>query len=157
MDLAALAWDVDVTTGVFGIPIGALPEIRATTGDHFGQVHAVEELGPIPLTADVVDANAALFAQGGFAPGIVKATYGTGVFVAANVGDRPVVPDNGLLPYCRPGRLTGTPRTRWRAECSAPGAAIDWLVSAGLLASPEMSADVAAGADESRGVIVVPS
>jgi glycerol kinase len=156
MDLAARDWAADIAVDVFGIPAGALPEIRPTTGGHFGHFHAVENLGPIPLTADVVDGNAALFAQGGFAPGVVKATYGTGVFVAANVGHRPVVPDNGLLPFVA-WEIDGQAAYSVEGGVFDAGTAIDWLVSAGLLGSPEMSGYVAATADENRGVIVVPS
>ena len=40
-----------------------------------------------PITAVLGDQQSALFGQACFRPAVVKATYGTGVFLLANVGD----------------------------------------------------------------------
>ena len=53
-----------------------------------GVVAEAELLGAaVPLAGIAGDQQAALFGQGCFAPGEVKATYGTGTFVLANVGE----------------------------------------------------------------------
>ena len=41
------------------------------------------------------DQQAALFGQACFAPGMVKATYGTGCFLLLNTGDEPVASPTG--------------------------------------------------------------
>ena len=156
MNLAGLRWDPEVATRVFGVPVEALPEIRPTTGRHFGEIHAGEDLGRVPFTADVVDANAALLVQGGRDPRIVKATYGTGAFIAATVGERPVIPDNGLLPFAA-WQIDGTTSYAVEGGVFDVGTAMGWLVDLGLLDSPAASAEVARTASDGQGVVMVPS
>ena len=84
MNLATCDWDPDLCE-IFEIPIEFLPEIRPTTA-HFG---AVSSRGrEVPITANVVDQQAALLGHGCFRAGQIKATFGTGVFTLANVGER---------------------------------------------------------------------
>jgi len=83
MNLATCNWDTDLCE-LFEIPPEALPEIRPTTGD-FGVVTAAGR--EIPITASVVDQQAALVGHGCYASGQIKATFGTGVFALANVGE----------------------------------------------------------------------
>jgi glycerol kinase len=154
MNLARRTWDSDVAEGVFEIPVDVLPEIRPSTGRHFSQVKELGGLGPIPITADVVDANAALFAQGCFSPDIVKATYGTGAFVAASVGADPVLPQNGLLPFVG-WQIASTTTYTVEGGVFDVGTAIDWLVQAGLVASP--AATEQAAGEDTGGVVMVPS
>jgi glycerol kinase len=151
MDLALRSWDPEIANDVFGIPVDVLPEIRPSAGAHFGAIRS--EHGPIPITADVVDANAALFAQGCFAPQIVKATYGTGAFVAVSAGPAPVIPTNGLLPFV--GRQLGDD-VSYSVEDGVfdVGTAIDWLMRTGLLEKAQATERVGADACD---VIMIPS
>src|SRR4051794_10138074 len=82
---------------VFGVPIEVLPEIRDTAGDLGALTH---ESWPVelPFRGQVVDQQAALAGAACVEPGRVKATYGTGVFVLAHVGDQVPEPAGGLLP-----------------------------------------------------------
>lgn len=155
MNLVGAEWDAEIAQEVFGLSIEVLPEIQPSAGLHFGRVRTADHLRHIPLTADVVDANAAQFAQCGFAREIVKVTYGSGAFAAAAVGPEPVVPDNGLLPFVA-WQINEEILYSIEGGVFDVGTAIDWLVSAGLLPSAAASAELAAGADN-RGVIVVPS
>lgn len=72
MDLRTLHWDADLCA-LFGVPMEALPAIRPTTGD-------LGRIGALPLTASVVDQQAALYGHGCRAPGDGKITFGTGAF-----------------------------------------------------------------------------
>ena len=91
MNLETLQWD-PVLADLFGVPIECLPEIRPTTGD-FGTIDG------IPITASVVDQQAALFGHGGRKPGDAKITFGTGAFALAIAGSKPLKdPKSGLLP-----------------------------------------------------------
>ena len=74
MPLDTCTWDPELCT-LFGVPIECLPEIRSTAGD-FGQV------GKTPVTASLVDQQAALFGHG--CPS--KITFGTGAFALTVTG-----------------------------------------------------------------------
>ena len=78
MNLETCQWDDDLCR-LFGVPRQCLPEIRATAGP-FGAV------GGTPVTASLVDQQAALFGHGCAAPGDAKITFGTGAFALAVAG-----------------------------------------------------------------------
>jgi glycerol kinase len=86
MGLRSLAWDADLLSW-FGIPAATLPRLVATAGD-LGELAHPSWGGPLPLRAMVCDQPAALAGHGAFMPGVIKATYGTGVFVLAIAGAR---------------------------------------------------------------------
>jgi glycerol kinase len=94
----------------------------------------VPELDHVPITAILGDQQSALFGQACFAPGLVKATYGTGAFVLANAG--PAVPPvvDGLITTVAwdLGSLGGV---TYALEGSAfvAGAAVQWLRDLGLI------------------------
>jgi glycerol kinase len=91
MNLETLQWDPQLAD-LFGVPIECLPEIRPTAGD-FGAIDGV------PVTASMVDQQAALFGHGCRKPGDAKITFGTGAFALAIAGDKPLKnPKTGLLP-----------------------------------------------------------
>jgi glycerol kinase len=74
MSLETCSWDPELCK-LFGVPMECLPEIRSTAGD-FGKV------GKIPVTASLVDQQAALFGHGCPA----KITFGTGAFALIVTG-----------------------------------------------------------------------
>lgn len=90
MNLETGQWDADLCR-LFGVPIDALADIRSTTG-RFGAI------GGLPIVANVVDQQAALFGHGCRRGGQAKITFGTGAFALA-VADRNVAADAaaGLL------------------------------------------------------------
>ena len=91
MSLATCTWD-DELCKLFGVPIECLPEIRSTAGE-FGKI------GKTPVTASLVDQQAALFGHGSTRPGDAKITFGTGAFVLAVVGSSRVDGSRlGVLP-----------------------------------------------------------
>jgi len=91
MNLETLQWD-PALADLFGVPIECLPEIRSTAGE-FGAIDGV------PVTASMVDQQAALFGHGCRKPGDAKITFGTGAFALAIAGSKPLKdPKTGLLP-----------------------------------------------------------
>ena len=91
MNLETLAWD-PVLCDLFGVPVDCLPEIVPTAG-------ALGEIDGMPLTASMVDQQAALFGHGCRRRGDAKITFGTGAFALAIAGDRPLRDAaSGLLP-----------------------------------------------------------
>jgi glycerol kinase len=95
MNLETGNWDPELCR-IFAVPIEALPAIVPTTGD-FG---AVESGGRrIPITASVVDQQAALYGHGCRRTGDAKITFGTGAFALAVTGEEQHrAPAQGLLP-----------------------------------------------------------
>ena len=91
---------------------------RDTAGD-LGALRHPDWPQELPLRARCVDQQAALAGAGCVEPGLAKATYGTGVFVLAHVGDERPRPRAGC---CRPlrGEWTGRWSTRSTAACSPP-------------------------------------
>ncbi len=77
MALADLAWDAQALA-IFDIPAAILPRI-CPSSCIFGETAAVGRLpAGIPIAGLIGDSHASLYGLGGFWPGRVKATYGTG-------------------------------------------------------------------------------
>lgn len=77
MDLRTCQWSAALTD-VFNIPLAALPDIHPSAG-LLGETAAHGSLpAGIAIMSMIGDSHAALFGQGGFTPGLVKATLGTG-------------------------------------------------------------------------------
>jgi len=74
-------WDENLLK-FFGVMREQLPEVRPSSGV-FGET----EFGPVCGVAG--DQQGAMFAQGCYEPGIVKNTYGTGLFMMMNTGHTP--------------------------------------------------------------------
>ncbi|AXV17640.1 glycerol kinase (plasmid) [Neorhizobium sp. SOG26] len=89
LNLSTLEWDPELCA-MFGVPIEALPPIRSTTGalGNFSN--------GLPLTASIVDQQAALFGHGARNAGDAKITFGTGAF-ALTLTDR-LLRTPGVLP-----------------------------------------------------------
>lgn len=76
-NLHTCAWD-PVLLDLFGIPLAALAPIQPSAGFFAETVAAGGLPAGIPIMAMIGDSHAALYGQGGFVPGLVKATLGTG-------------------------------------------------------------------------------
>jgi glycerol kinase len=122
--LDSCRWDDDLHQA-FGIPRGLLPDVRPSTGP-FGVTRGVSPVPDgLPVLAVLGDSHAALLAQAGSRPGVVKATFGTGCSVMA------VIPPDARPP-------AGLSRTiAWQDGTSPPvfaaegniasaGAAVRW-------------------------------
>ncbi len=77
LDIDTGAWDESLL-GIFGVPLACLPRVVSS----IGPFPALRQLSPLPdglpVLAVMADSHAALFAHGGWRPGVVKATFGTG-------------------------------------------------------------------------------
>jgi glycerol kinase len=111
----------------------------------------------LPLRARFVDQQAALAGAGCVEPGLVKATYGTGVFVLAHAGTERPNPGGGLLPTVA-WRVNG--QVEWAIDGGVftAGALLEWLSrDLGLAADPAALASAAAEVEDSGGVRVLPA
>jgi glycerol kinase len=126
-DIEGLAWS-DELCDLLGVPMGALPEVRPTSG-RFGVTAATTDLGPgIPIAGVAGDQQAALFGQACFEAGMTKNTYGTGSFVLMNVGPTCPPPVDGLLTTVAWTLGPDQPATyAYEGAIFITGAAIQWL------------------------------
>ena len=153
--LGAPRWD-PALVGLFGVPAGVLPEIADTTGE-LGTLRHASWPQELPLLARCVDQQAALAGAGCVRPGLVKATYGTGVFVLAHAGTERPSPGGGLLPTVA-WNVNG--RVEWAIDGGVftAGALLDWLSrDLGLAADPAALGAAAATVDDPGGVKVLPA
>jgi glycerol kinase len=140
---------------VFGLPIEVLPEVRDTIGD-LGVLRHPDWPVELRLTGQTVDQQAALAGAGCVIPGRVKATYGTGVFVLAHVGDEIPRPAGGLLPTVA-WRINGRVEYALDGGVFAAGAMLEWMCrELGVAENPAALGELARGADDSAGALVLP-
>ncbi len=148
-------WDPDVLD-LLEIPRAILPSIQPSCSA-FGSVPA-DVLGrALPVTAALVDQQAALFGQACHAPGDVKVTYGTGAFILLNTGRELPTSRHGLLPTVAWSRGADVTYAL-DGGIYVAGAAIQWLRDGlGIIASAEETAALAASVPDSGGVVFVPA
>jgi len=149
VDVDTLTWDRELLE-LFGLAQEPLPTI--VRNDQI--VGSTSAFGaPAPVAGLIVDQQAALVAQRCLSPGSAKCTFGTGAFLLANTGDQAVRSTQGLTTsaawslneeraYCLDGQVY------------TAGSAVRWMVSAGLLSSPE-ALDAECG-DTTGGAAFVP-
>ncbi|TWG55263.1 FGGY family carbohydrate kinase [Aminobacter sp. J44] len=149
MNLETRQWDPELCR-LFGVPMECLPEIGLTAGEVLGEVNGV------PLTASVVDQQAALYGHGCRKPGDAKITFGTGAFALAVTGTQILrAPDLGLLPTVA---WSLPHETTYAVDGGVydAGATIEWLRRIGLLQNVSLS-EFPNGPAISRGLAFVPA
>lgn len=165
-DIRSLRWTEQLCE-LFGVPRAALPEVRPTCGS-LGTVGGelagrAPSLAGTPIAAVAGDQQAALFGQACFAPGLAKATYGTGTFVLVHAGSQAPPPADGLLTTVawHLGDHAGDDEPlAYALEGSdlASGAAIEWLRDGlGVLAHPAELEGLAASVADAGGLVAVPA
>ena len=129
LNLQQVKWDKKLCE-IFGVPIECLPEIVPTTGD-FGLI--TTDYGPTPITASIVDQQAALYGFGCRSKGDAKITFGTGAFALMVTGEETVnEPERGLLPTVA-WQLDGAkPVFALEGGVYTASASINWARSLGL-------------------------
>ena len=157
LDIGRGAWD-DELVELMEVPRALLPEVRSSS-----EVYATTDPAifgrPIPIAGAAGDQQAATFGQACFDDGDAKVTLGTGAFLLANTGERPVASRHGLLTT-----------VAWRLGPAAPlvyalegsvfvtGAAVQWLRDGlGLFTDSAEVERLAGGVADSGGVVVVPA
>src|SRR5579859_6096830 len=151
LDLERGDWSPEAC-GLFGLDPAAQPRIAANA-EVIGETDA---FGPtLPVSALVVDQQAALFAESCFEPGQAKCTYGTGAFLLANAGRAPARSGSGLA-ACVAWRLGQETAFCLDGQVYTAGAAVSWLRELGLLNAPA-ELDQAHGPPPLDGPLFVPA
>ncbi|MFJ4428950.1 FGGY family carbohydrate kinase [Streptomyces bobili] len=150
LDLDSAAWDGELAD-LFGLGGERMPRIVASdevvgTTRTFGQ--------EVPVAGLIVDQQAALVAEACLEQGAAKCTYGTGAFLLANTGSKPVRSSAGL-----------TASVAWQArqqtlycvdgQVYTVASAVRWLQDLGLVQSPTELDQLVA--EDSEGVLCVPA
>ena len=117
-DIAKGAWDDDLLK-LFDVPRALLPEVRDCNAD-FGTTEASILGAALPILGVAGDQQAATIGQACFAPGMVKATYGTGCFALLNTGEQACRLEEPPAHHGRLSARTASAPMRWRARSSSP-------------------------------------
>jgi glycerol kinase len=140
---------------LFGVPSEVLPDVRDSAGD-LGTLRHESWPAELRLCGQVVDQQAALAGAGCVAPGRVKATYGTGVFVLGHAGDELPRPTGGLLPTVA-WRIDGRMEYAVDGGVFAAGAMLEWLCrELGMAETPAALTELARTAKGNGGTRVLP-
>ena len=155
LDIHKGAWDADLQK-MLGVPGSMLPTVVDCAGDLC--VATADILGaPVPVLGMAGDQQAATIGQACIAPGMVKATYGTGCFALLNTGDKAVASTNRLLTTIA-YQLAGKRTYALEGSIFIAGAAVQWLRDGlKLIAkSPDVEA-LATTANPAHQVYMVPA
>jgi glycerol kinase len=148
-------WD-DELLALFGVPRAILPTVLDCSAA-FGMTDPALFGAAIPIYGIAGDQQAALVGQACFAPGMLKATYGTGCFALLNTGGAPVASNNRLLTTVA-YQLGGERRYALEGSIFVAGASVQWLRDGlQVVQSAEETGALAAAADPTQEVILVPA
>lgn len=148
-------WDSELCS-LFGVPQVLLPNVRDCAGV-FGETISDLFGAPIRILGIAGDQQAATIGQCCFAPGMMKATYGTGCFALLNTGSERVVSRNRLLTTLA-YQLDGKRTYALEGAIFIAGAAVQWLRDGlKLIASAPDVGPLAQRADPAEQVYLVPA
>ncbi len=153
LNLETLSYD-DELLALFGIPQSALPKIVASDE----VVGEFEYSGvKIPICGIAGDQQSALIGQGCFDVGTSKVTYGTGLFMLYNLGNKPIISQKGLITTVA---YTIGGKTAYAFEGSVfnAGSTIQWLRdNLGFFKNSKDSERLATSVKDNGGVYLVPA
>ena len=153
LNLQTLSYDRELLE-IFGIPENSLPQVVPSDA----KVGEFEYSGvKIPICGIAGDQQSALIGQGCFEVGTSKVTYGTGLFMLYNLGEKPTISKNGLITTVA---YTIGDKTCYAFEGSVfnAGSTIQWLRdNLGFFKSSKDSEKLAKSVEDNGGVYLVPA
>jgi glycerol kinase len=152
-NIDSLTWDGEILKH-FNIPRVLLPDVKESSG-----VIAQTEIfgGSIPIAGMAGDQQASLFGHQCFTRGSAKNTYGTGLFLLMNAGEKIPHSDSGLVATVG---WSHNGRTTYALEGSVfiAGAALQWLRDEiGLIKHAADTEAMARAVPDAGGVYFVPA
>ena len=152
-DIRQGCWDAQICA-LMQVPPAMLPDVRDCASE-FGTTTLFG--ADIPILGVAGDQQAATMGQACFEPGMLKSTYGTGCFALLNTGDTLVTSKNrmlGTIAY----QLGGKPTYALEGSIFIAGAVVQWLRDGlGLISAAHETADMAAAADHTQSLYLVPA
>ncbi len=150
-NIKTMQWD-DELLGLFGIKREFLPEV-VSPDSVVGEFNC--EGIKIPVAGLAGDQQAAAIGQGCFMPGSVKITYGTGMFMLANIGKEFKTSEHGLLTTLGYAK---NPVYMFEGSVFNAGSAIQWLRDGlDFFKKSAQSEKLALSVKDNGGVYVVPA
>ncbi len=152
-NISTFSWD-PLLLDLYQIPEQCLPNVIASTGERGVTVGLSTIKDGIPVLAQAGDSHAALYGQGGFNPGVVKATYGTGSSLMVRINEFPkndygvsttVAWDDGKPSLAMEGNITHT------------GSAIKFISKILGISDITKLSELAWSVTDSNGVFFVPA
>jgi glycerol kinase len=154
-DIRANAWSQDLCA-LFRVPMAMLPGVRDCAAE-YGATDPELFGAAIPIRGVAGDQQAAAIGQACFAPGMMKATYGTGCFALLNTGSEAVTSKNRLLTTIA-ARIGGETTYALEGSIFVAGAAVQWLRDGlGVIGAASEAGVLAAQADPAQNVVLVPA
>ena len=152
-DIRQGCWDAQICA-LMQVPPAMLPDVRDCASE-FGTTTLFG--ADIPILGVAGDQQAATIGQACFEPGMLKSTYGTGCFALLNTGGTLVTSKNrmlGTIAY----QLGGKPTYALEGSIFIAGAVVQWLRDGlGLISAAHETADMAAAADPTQSLYLVPA
>jgi glycerol kinase len=148
-----MAWDEELLE-LMNIPASILPEVRSSS-----EVYGTTGLfgDEIPISGIAGDQQAATFGQCCLKPGMVKNTYGTGCFILANTGNKPVRSGNQLLTTVA-WQINGETTYALEGSIFVAGAIVQWLRDGlGIIKFSSEIEQIARSVPDNGGVYLVPA
>ena len=154
-NIHTMQWDEELCR-IFGIPESMLPQVCDSDGEY-----GCTDLGgllpaPVPIHAAIGDSHAALFAHGCTHVGDCMAGHGTGTCVMMNVGQQPVLSQNGVNTTVA-WRMNGQTSYALEGVVNYAGAVTTWLESLGLVDAPAQTGELSLQADPGDTTYLVPA
>ncbi|WP_298034077.1 glycerol kinase GlpK [uncultured Dysosmobacter sp.] len=149
-------WDEELIS-LFGLENLIFPEIQDSAARYCFTDPEAFFGARVPVSAILVDQQAALIGNGCVEQGSIKATYGTGCFMLMNTGDSVVRSSHGLLPTIA-WRLNGKTTYALDGGVYIAGGAVKWLQKGlEIVASPDETETLAGSVRSNGGVYFVPA
>src|SRR4051794_10840312 len=155
LDIHTGEWDAELLD-LFRVPASLLPQVRDSASD-FGVTEPNLLGGSVRILGIAGDQQSAVIGQGCFAPGMMKATYGTGCFALLNTGTTAVKSRSRLLTTIA-YQLDGKRSYALEGAIFIAGAAVQWLRDGlKLIATAAETGTLAATADPADMTYLVPA
>lgn len=156
MNLQELRWDVGLVE-IFGLENMVLPQLLPSDSI-FGETDMDGVFNrKIPICGVLGDSHGALFGQHCWRPGMGKCTFGTGSSVMVNIGDRPLMSDDGLATSVA-WNLSGKTQYVYEGNINCTGDTLNWLKNeVEILPDAKFSEEYATKVEENFGVYLVPA
>ena len=147
-------WDNELLK-YFGVSVESLPKVRASSAE-FGMLDPDLFGFSAPICGVVGDQQGAMFAQGCYEPGIIKNTYGTGLFLMMNTGTTPRVSKHLLSTIA--WQIGDKVDYALEGSVFVGGAAIQWLRDQlQIINASHETESLAASLSSNDGVYFVPA
>ena len=146
-------WD-PLLLDLYEIPQQCLPQVLPSSDIRGVTIDLKKVAAGVPIVAQVGDSHAALFGQGGFESGVVKATYGTGSSLMVRVERRPLQ-DFGVCSTV--AWHDGKPRLALEGNITHTGAALKFVANLLGVKDIETLSQMAWSVNDTQGVYFVPA